>query len=453
MNPAERLELRDDGTPSQAEQELRAQLPLDLGDELQLRFGERRDIDGLVEILECLGGKEAMAIWNRDNLEGRHPNVSYRDFTLVEDVSTGRIVSAMSLISQTWSYGGIPFGCGQPEMVVTDPDYRRRGLVRRQIDVVHELSAARGELMQIIWGKPWYYRMFGYEYAMNGEWGMPWLIHAPQIPALAEGETEPYILRPIRQEDYEFVRRLQERGAQRGLFAAVKDDRDWAFYFEGYSPGAMKQFWWYTICDHEGKAIGFLTLHDSPWWNFVDKLELAPGYAYLQVLPSVLRQVQQIEPVDGPASTAGLGRPTVQLHLPPNHPAARAIEAPAGNKLWYIRIPDVVEYLRHIRPALEANLVGTEAEGFSGELNINCFRWGLQMRLERGRITAIEPWRTDDLDHRPMFPDLTLLQVICGSRRCAELMAAFPDCRVSDADARLLDCLFPTFHGGLWLGN
>jgi hypothetical protein len=94
------------------------------------------------------------------------------------------------------------------------------------------------------------------------------------------------VLRPIRQQDHNFVRRLYERGTQRGLFAAAKDDRVWAYYFGGYSPGSMMQFDWTIICDREGKAIGFLALHDSPWWNFVDKIELAPGYAYLHVLPS-----------------------------------------------------------------------------------------------------------------------------------------------------------------------
>ena len=99
------------------------------------------------------------------------------------------------------------------------------------------------------------------------------------------------------------------------------------------------------------------------------------------------------------------------------------------------------------------NLVGTEAEGYSGDLKISCFRWGIQIRFACGRITAIDPWHSGDLGHRPAFPDLTFLQLICGLKRCDELMAAFPDCNVDDTNVRLLDALFPPFHGGLWLGN
>ena len=37
---------------------------------------------------------------------------------------------------QTWTYGGVPFEVGRPELVATHPDYRRRGLVRAQFEAV-----------------------------------------------------------------------------------------------------------------------------------------------------------------------------------------------------------------------------------------------------------------------------------------------------------------------------
>ena len=60
-----------------------------------------------------------------------------------------------------------PFGCGRIEQVGTDPLYRRRGLIRKQMDVIHALSDSKGELVQAITGIPWYYRQFGYEFALD----------------------------------------------------------------------------------------------------------------------------------------------------------------------------------------------------------------------------------------------------------------------------------------------
>ena len=89
------------------------------------------------------------------------------DTTLVTDTRTGAIASCLHLISQTWTYGGVPIGVGQPELIGTRPAYRGRGLVRAQFDVVHGWSAERGHRMQAIAGIPWFYRQFGYELALE----------------------------------------------------------------------------------------------------------------------------------------------------------------------------------------------------------------------------------------------------------------------------------------------
>ena len=97
----------------------------------------------------------AVAAWVRDLMERPHPTFEPGDFTLVEEERSGRIVSSVCLISQTWSYGGIEFGVGRPELVATHPDFRQQGLIRAQFEVIHEWSAARGERMQAISGIHW----------------------------------------------------------------------------------------------------------------------------------------------------------------------------------------------------------------------------------------------------------------------------------------------------------
>ncbi|MBN8801717.1 MAG: GNAT family N-acetyltransferase, partial [Stenotrophomonas acidaminiphila] len=62
-------------------------------------------------------------------MSGNHPTTQAHDFLVVVDENrNGKIASTLNLISQTWSYGGIPFRVGRPEIVGTDPAYRRRGL-------------------------------------------------------------------------------------------------------------------------------------------------------------------------------------------------------------------------------------------------------------------------------------------------------------------------------------
>ena len=148
----------------------------DLGDGLILRRATPDDAEALTtfnaQIFRTAGSEQpntGIAAWTQDLLSGDHPTCSADDFTIVEEASTGAIVSSMVLISQTWTYDGIAFGVGRPEIVGTSPAYRRRGLVRTQFEVLHQRSAARHERLQAITGIPWYYRQFGYEMTLNLE--------------------------------------------------------------------------------------------------------------------------------------------------------------------------------------------------------------------------------------------------------------------------------------------
>jgi hypothetical protein len=145
-----------------------ARLIEDLGDGLIVRHVTPADTEELcrfnaeIQADPGMPPEEEIGVWTRDLIHNPPPTFSIDDFTVVEDTRTGQIVSTVNLISQTWSYAGVPFGVGQVEIVSTDPDYRRRGLVRKQFEIVHRWSTERGQRMQVVSGIPWYYRQFGY---------------------------------------------------------------------------------------------------------------------------------------------------------------------------------------------------------------------------------------------------------------------------------------------------
>jgi hypothetical protein len=120
----------------------------DLGNGLVMRRSTPADVEALAEFNARVHSDEGpdkpderLAAWTRDLLAYPHPTFEVGDFTIVEDSASGKIVSSLNLISQTWTYAGIPFGVGRPELVGTLPEYRNRGLVRAQFDVVHQWSA------------------------------------------------------------------------------------------------------------------------------------------------------------------------------------------------------------------------------------------------------------------------------------------------------------------------
>ncbi len=177
---------------------------------------------------------DAIAEWTLELFEIPPPGFRAEDDILVvEDTASGRLVSSLCLIPQTWSYAGVPTSVGQPELVGTHPDYRRRGLVRAQFEVIHARSAELGQQWQIIGGIPWYYRQFGYSYALD----------LPPFPIWRWGKSQPeppagYSLRPAVAADIPFVAALDEAAATRSSLCCLRGV-DGMTYEVTRRPGAL----------------------------------------------------------------------------------------------------------------------------------------------------------------------------------------------------------------------
>ena len=434
-------------------------LPRDLGDGLVLRRATIADAEKLADfnatVHQDLEEPDVgIDVWTRDMMRGDHPTTGALDFLIVEDIRTGAIASSLCLISQRWSYSGIPFGVGRPEMVGTHPDYRRRGLVRAQFAVIHQWSAERGEAVQVIGGIPWYYRQFGYEMALEldtGRFGYP-----ADVPPLAEGATEPYRVRLATEADIPFLAQAYQFGMRRGRVACLRDTAQWRYDLCGHSPTSDMRLDLRVIETVEGTPIGFFCCHPRLWNGgiYVAVYELAPGVSWLPVTPTVLRTLKSV----GEAYAAGSGErfDTINFSTETEHPVYHVTPSRLRGLLrpyaWYVRVADLTGFLRHIAPALDARLADSILVGHTGELKLNFYRTGLSLQFVEGRLTEVASWQPSATERGPAaFPDLTFLQLLFGYKSLDELQHAFPDCMIRTDDARvLLDTLFPKQVSNIW---
>lgn len=394
--------------------------------------------------------------WVRDLMTKAHPTFRPELFTFVEDTRTGEIVSSLNTIPQTWSYAGIPLPVGRPELVGTHPDYRHRGLVRAQFEVIHQWGALRGELMQVITGIPYYYRLFGYEMAVNLSGGRTG--YTVNLPELKEGEQEPFTVRPAETDDLPFIQDVYTHGAQRSLLSCQRDAALWQYELSGHSTSSINGRVLAVIEKAgSGEKLGFLA-HPRMLWGQAQAItcyELKPGASWLEVTPAVIRyafaagkanQQEGKPPCESYTFTLGAEHPAFEAaldRLPRQYPPYA----------YYIRIPDLPAFLRHIRPVLEQRLADSIAAGYSGELKLSFYRRGLKMAFADGRITTIEPWQPAPLGQsgEAVFPGLTFLQLLFGYRSLAELEYAFPDCtHRGDTPRVILNSLFPRHNSDVW---
>ncbi len=398
--------------------------------------------------------EEYVAAWVRDLMKRPHPTFDIGDFVVVENMHTGAIVSSLCLISQTWSYDGVHFGVGRPELVATHPDYRNRGLVRTQFEVIHGWSAERGERMQAITGIPYFYRQFGYEMALTlgGARGG----YKPQVPKLKDDEEEPYRLRPATETDLPFVAQVYDQGVKRYPVACVRDEALWRYELTGKSEKNVNREALSLIETAEGKSVGFIA-HSPRLWRGrvgVSAYELAPDVSWLAVTPSVVRYLWSLGE-EWAAQDPKQEMDVFYFWLGAEHPVYRVFhnQLPHTRKTysWFVRVPDLAGFLQHIAPALERRLAGSALVGHTGETKISFYRDGLDLVFEKGRLVAVEPWRpTPEKEGDAGFPDLTFLQLLFGYRSLEELDHAFADCWADNDGRALLEALFPKQASDIW---
>ncbi len=426
-------------------------LPRDLGDGLVLRYATLADAEPLAQFNGRTHGRNGFdqqaAAWTRDLCSESHPACGPGNIAIVQETGTGNIVSTMCLIPQTWTYAGIPFQVGRMEAVGTAPEYRRRGLIAAQFGVLHAKSEAMGHEVQAITGIPWFYRQFGYEYALDLGGGR--MVLFASIPDLKEAETEPYRLRPMRPSDLPLVQPLYGRESARSLVTCPRPDGFWQYLLTGYSQGSFENRPFQIIETAEGRAVGYLAPsremeHEA---YLISELAVVDGQSLRAVMPSVLRTLKKM----GEAQAKEQNKNIKQLYfaLGREHPLYSATpdwfartRPPYG---WYFRVPDVPALLQRIAPVLNARLAASALAGHNGELYINAFTDGWRIAFENGEIAVIEPWdpREDERKAIGAFPPLVFLQLVFGYRSLSDLRATFPDCWAADEAAVLLDILFP----------
>jgi hypothetical protein len=432
--------------------------PLEIEPGIILRRGCKRDAEKLAEFNGRIHGddedeKRRVAIWSRDLVKGLHPSIRPEDFTIIEEKKSGKILSSMNLISQIWTYDGIPFRVGRPEVVGTDPEYRHRGLVRSQFNAVHVWSRSRGEMVQAITGIPFYYRQFGYEMTVElDNWRAG---YEANVPALKKDETEKYLFRKATIEDIPYLQKSYVKSQQRYRLCCKRDRKIWEYDLTGRKMEDICRREIMIITTREGKRAGVIVhpyfVHND--FFEVPYLEIDEPFNWIETAPSVVRYLWN----KGQEYAKKSNKKCLSFHLVlgSEHPfyASAGHLAPRTRSpyAWYMRIENVLGFLRLIQPALEARLACSELNRFSGELRIGFYSNGINMNIKKGIIHVIQPYilkNWEDADTG--FPNFTFLHLIFGGKSIEELRAVYPDCWVKEEKRGLLNILFPKQLSNIW---
>ena len=429
-----------------------------LGDGFTLRWLQQNDEASLVALYDTVFDDTPPYVskYVMEQLHGKSPIGIHDDVAVVAD-KDNRIVAATLLLRMPLDYAGVAVPAGRPEIVAAHPDVRNRGFVRKIFQLIHARSAHRGDLMQGITGIPYYYRQFGYEYALTlgGHFQMPF----SSIPTVPPSQPDTIRIRRATNDDIMPLLMLYERDKRRhhhGQPMLVTSRIDASYMRHAINTTQTHDPWVpYIIEATDGRIFGSLFVNRVRYSAIeVRSFTTEPHVPLHSIFDAVCRQLVHLAH-SMPTHDVQTSEPReIQFWLGVDHPAYAFIaryphqfNRPYG---WYIRAENLAALLQHIVAPLEKRLSQSIMAGYSGVLQIDMYRDGIQLDIAKGKIRAT-PWKRDGVWHNMRtpgapqagYPPLVILQHVFGLRSLNELRDIYPDVYASHEAAQLLDILFP----------
>ncbi len=303
-------------------------------DGYELRTATAADLDQVADLVAARG-EPADALDLR--LVVDDPSEGLESCLVVMD--GGRVVSTATLLRETVRIGTVDLPAGQVELVATAEGHEGRGLVRALMDEAHRRSAARGDVLQVMVGIPYFYRQFGYGYAApiprrrRLEAEVP-----PADPAISVRQAGP--------DDIPAMARLQE-AEQAGVDVAMPHSAGcwhWLVAREG------SRQW---VAERAGAVVA--TARVTPPDEDLVVAELAGDADGVRAIVGTAAASGEATVQERPFTAAGAV--VEELVVP--------VAGPDALPDWYyVRVPDLAALVARLAPALVARL---DAAGLAGE--------------------------------------------------------------------------------------
>ena len=311
-----------------------------------------------------------------------HPHTRPEHWLYVEDENTGQVVSSLCLIPWTWRYEDVDLQAGEVGLVGTLEAYRHRGLVRAQFARHAELLHEGGYDLSHIQGIAYFYRQFGYQYALPLEGG--WRVDLHLVPKPKDDHPPSYSFCQATLDDLPTLVQLYGEAAKDLSISTIRDEDTWRYLMGPSLRTEMTAETW-LILDANGQPTGYLRIPEHGFGEGLDVGEVSRLSA-----DAALAVLQQLK-----TWAIERGKPYIRLNIPANSTlvqAARHLGAhDMGTYAWQIHLPDVGRLLRKLGPILERRIAASPFAGLSKTLCFNLYREAFDVRFEKGKLAAVEP--------------------------------------------------------------
>ena len=406
-----------------------------LGEGLVLRTAtDERDVERVAEFCGSIHGPLVAGLSR--HLALYHPDQHGGDVVFVEDEANGQVVSSLCLIPWTLDYEGVELTAGEQGIVATAEAYRRRGLIRAQVEYFKRRLSERGCLLSHIQGIPYFYRQFGYEYALPLEGGL--LLEKRSVPE----PPAQFTFRLATQDDLPIIKQFYDEAAHELAIHTVRSEAIWRYLLTRAEGTEMACENW-LVQAPDASVAGYMRL---PMHHFGKELVVNEvSDLGFEAALAALHHVKTCAEVRN--------QPAIRLNLPATSSMMRLARSLGAHDLgtyaWQIHVPNMAALLWALGPVLQRRIAHSPFAALTREIPLCFYRETISLRFEAGRlaeVTNLGPTGTGPVN----LPPLQFIPLLLGYRTLDDLRAVYPDVRVESAWRLLVDTLFPKVSSFLY---
>ena len=358
-----------------------------------------------------------------------HPERDEIYWIYIEKKDSNKIVSSITLMPLEWNFNGIPIPICEMGLVGTLPKYRNRGFMGIMNKLYEDIMRQEGYLLSVIRGIPYYYRRFGYEFALNLDERI--LLNKSQVPSR---KLEMISFQKATKQDLAFIKSIYNK-EQESFFVTNRFNSDnfmYKFMNDDFDDNFLSTF----LIKIKGKPISFFSIGMS-----------YDNVAFSLIVPevneeSMIKILQYVKILNEK-------KEQIVFHVNSDTKFAQYICSIGGKRDlgygWQIRIPNIKEFLQAISPVLEQRIERSSYKGLSQDIVISDYREIFTLRFKNGKVEDIEvkkgypfPGSCD-----VQIPSSTLIKLLLSDKTFEEIKYILKDSILKPGSEKLIKILFP----------
>ncbi len=358
-----------------------------------------------------------------------HPKRDEIYWIYIEENDSNKMVSSIVLAPLEWDFDGTLIPVCEMTLVGTLTEYRNRGLIGILNQLYEDIMEHKGYIFSVIRGIPYYYRKFGYEFALNLDERI--LLNKNQIPSK---EVEEVSIRKATRQDLDFIKSIYNNQNEK-FFITNRFNRN-NFYFKFMDVDFDNNFSSTYLIEVRRKLKSFFSISMS-----------YDSIGYSLVVPEVNEEcmVKIVQFVN----TLNKEKDQIVFQVNSDTKFSQYICSIGGTKNlgygWQIRIPNIKKFLHAISPVLEQRIKRSSRKGLTQDVVISDYKKIFTLIFKNGKIEDIDikkgypfPGSCD-----VQIPNSFLIKLLLSNRTFEEIKYIVTDSILKPGSEDLIKILFP----------